>query len=229
VEGKLNKKQREFYLRQQMAAIKEELGEKDSGEDDEMTVIENRLNAANLPLEVQKSADRELKRWRKMQPASSEYSVIRNYLDWLGDLPWAKSSEDMLDVERARKQLNDDHHGLDKVKRRILEYLAVTKLQQIKGDVKGPILCLVGPPGVRILPLSTLHVKLSTRCLMSLLTHAPIPGNYRSAKRPWEGQLPRQWVGSSTALLSEVFGTSPRSVVIAGHMSALYPVSSFMG
>ncbi|KAF9409734.1 hypothetical protein BGZ94_001874, partial [Podila epigama] len=148
VEGKLNKKQREFYLRQQMAAIKEELGEKDSSEEDEMTTIENRLTAANLPPEVQKAADRELKRLRKMQPASSEYGVIRNYLDWLGDLPWTKSSEDILDVERARKQLNDDHHGLEKVKRRILEYLAVTKLQQLKGDVKGPILCLVGPPGV---------------------------------------------------------------------------------
>ncbi|KAF9903661.1 hypothetical protein EC991_003482 [Linnemannia zychae] len=148
VEGKLNKKQREFYLRQQIAAIKEELGEKDAGEEDETTIIESRLAAANLPAEVQKAADRELKRLRKMQPASSEYSVIRNYLDWLGDLPWAKSSEDHLDVERARKQLNDDHHGLEKVKRRILEYLAVTKLQQMKGDVKGPILCLVGPPGV---------------------------------------------------------------------------------
>ncbi|KAF9974094.1 hypothetical protein BGZ73_002624 [Actinomortierella ambigua] len=148
VEGKLNKKQREFYLRQQLAAIKEELGEKDGNEDDEMTTIENRLNAANLPPEVQKAADREMKRLKKMQPSSSEYSVIRTYLDWLADLPWDKSSEDILDVERARKQLNDDHHGLEKVKRRILEYLAVTKLQQLKGDVKGPILCLVGPPGV---------------------------------------------------------------------------------
>ncbi|KAF9989807.1 hypothetical protein BGZ75_004809 [Mortierella antarctica] len=148
VEGKLNKKQREFYLRQQMAAIKEELGEKDAGEEDEMSVIEQRLSAANLPSEVQKAADRELKRLRKMQPSSSEYSVIRNYLDWLADLPWAVSSEDVLDVEKARRQLNDDHHGLEKVKRRILEYLAVTKLQQLKGDVKGPILCLVGPPGV---------------------------------------------------------------------------------
>ncbi|KAI8359371.1 anti-sigma H sporulation factor, LonB, partial [Mortierella sp. GBAus27b] len=148
VEGKLNKKQREYYLREQLAAIKEELGEKDSGEDDEMTIIEKRLTAANLPPEVQKAADRELKRLKKMQPSSSEYSVIRNYLDWLADLPWSNSSEDILDVERARKQLNDDHHGLEKVKRRILEYLAVTKLQQLKGDVRGPILCLVGPPGV---------------------------------------------------------------------------------
>ncbi|KAF9913278.1 hypothetical protein EC991_000040 [Linnemannia zychae] len=148
VEGKLNKKQREFYLRQQMAAIKEELGEKDAGEDDEMTQIESRLAGANLPADVQKAADRELKRLKKMQPSSSEYSVIRNYLDWLGDLPWSKSSEDILDVEKARRQLNDDHHGLEKVKRRILEYLAVTKLQQLKGDVRGPILCLVGPPGV---------------------------------------------------------------------------------
>ncbi|KAF9375987.1 hypothetical protein BGX21_003613 [Mortierella sp. AD011] len=148
VEGKLNKKQREFYLREQLAAIKEELGEKDSGEDDELTIIENRLNAANLPAEVQTAVDRELKRLRKMQPSSSEYSVIRNYLDWLADLPWSKSTEDILDVENARKQLNDDHHGLEKVKRRILEYLAVTKLRQMKGDVKGPILCLVGPPGV---------------------------------------------------------------------------------
>ncbi|KAF8936368.1 ATP-dependent protease La [Dissophora ornata] len=148
VEGKLNKKQREFYLREQLDAIKEELGEKDAPEDDEMTTIENRLTAANLPLEVQKAADRELKRLKKMQPTSSEYSVIRNYLDWLADLPWTKFSEDVLDVDRARKQLNDDHHGLGKVKRRILEYLAVTKLQQMKGSVKGPILCLVGPPGV---------------------------------------------------------------------------------
>ncbi|KAG0227546.1 hypothetical protein BGW42_002905 [Actinomortierella wolfii] len=148
VEGKLNKKQREFYLRQQLAAIKEELGEKDGNEDDEMAAIENRLNAANLPPEVQKAADREMKRLKKMQPSSSEYSVIRTYLDWLADLPWDKSSEDILDVERARKQLNDDHYGLEKVKRRILEYLAVTKLQQLKGDIKGPILCLVGPPGV---------------------------------------------------------------------------------
>ncbi|KAF9897530.1 hypothetical protein BX616_005447 [Lobosporangium transversale] len=131
-----------------MAAIKEELGEKDGAEEDELTIIENRLNAAHLPSEVQKAADRELKRLKKMQPASSEYSVIRNYLDWLGDLPWNKATEDLLDVERARKQLNDDHYGLDKVKRRILEYLAVTKLQQMKGDVKGPILCLVGAPGV---------------------------------------------------------------------------------
>jgi len=150
VEGKLNKKQREFYLREQLAAIKEELGEKDAGEDDEMKTIENRLTAANLPPDVQKAADRELKRLKKMQPSSSEYSVIRNYLDWLADLPWSKSSEDILDVEHARKQLNDDHHGLEKVKRRILEYLAVTKLQQLKGDVKGPILCLVGPPGVSV-------------------------------------------------------------------------------
>ncbi|KAG0275133.1 hypothetical protein BGZ95_009151 [Linnemannia exigua] len=148
VEGKLNKKQREFYLRQQMAAIKEELGEKDAGEDDEMTQIESRLAGVNLPADVQKAAERELKRLKKMQPSSSEYSVIRNYLDWLADLPWSKSSEDILDVEKARKQLNDDHHGLEKVKRRILEYLAVTKLQQLKGDVRGPILCLVGPPGV---------------------------------------------------------------------------------
>ncbi|KAF9896895.1 hypothetical protein BX616_006545, partial [Lobosporangium transversale] len=148
VEGKLNKKQREFYLREQLAAIKEELGEKDSGDDDELAIIENRLAEANLPPEVQKAADRELKKLKKMQPASSEYSVIRNYLDWLGDLPWSKSTEDILDVERARKQLNDDHYGLEKVKRRILEYLAVSKLQQMKGDVRGPILCLVGPPGV---------------------------------------------------------------------------------
>ncbi|KAI1315061.1 hypothetical protein EDD11_001354 [Mortierella claussenii] len=148
VEGKLNKKQREFYLREQLAAIKEELGEKDESEDDELAIIEKRLTAANLPPEVQKASSRELKRLSKIQPTSSEYSVIRNYLDWLADLPWSKSSEDILDVEKARKQLNDDHHGLEKVKRRILEYLAVTKLQQLKGDVRGPILCLVGPPGV---------------------------------------------------------------------------------
>ncbi|KAF9579321.1 hypothetical protein BGW38_004471 [Lunasporangiospora selenospora] len=152
IEGKLTKKQRELYLRQQLNAIREELGEKDLGgqgdQDEELLQIDQRLADANLPSEVQQVADRELKRMSKMLPASSEYNVIRSYLDWLADLPWSTSTHDYLDVERARRQLDADHFGLEKVKKRILEYLAVTKLQQMRGDVKAPILCLVGPPGV---------------------------------------------------------------------------------
>lgn len=226
VEGKLNKKQREFYLRQQMAAIKEELGEKDSSEEDEMTTIENRLTVANLPPEVQKAADREIKRLKKMQPASSEYSVIRNYLDWLGDLPWSKSSEDILDVERARKQLNDDHHGLEKVKRRILEYLAVTKLQQLKGDVKGPILCLVGPPGVSLFSLTFFSpFFLVAMCFLFSLTNAVYA--HRLEKHHWAVLLPQRWVANSIASLWVVSGTSLRSVGTAVPMLVHFLVLLF--
>ncbi len=144
VKGEMSKTQREYYLRQQLKAIKEELGEK---EDDEtgLEELERRLKAAELPEDAEKASKRELKRMKHMQPSQAEYTVARTYLEWLAELPWKKSSIDNLDLENAKKQLDADHYGLDKIKKRIIEYLAVRKL---KNDMKGPILCFLGPPGV---------------------------------------------------------------------------------
>jgi ATP-dependent Lon protease len=144
VKGEMSKTQREYYLRQQLKAIKEELGDSDD-EESGIEELEKRLKAANLPPEADKAAQKELRRMRNMQPSQAEYTVARTYLDWMADLPWAKFSEDNLDLDNAQKQLDDDHYDLVKIKKRIIEYLAVRKL---KNDMKGPILCLVGPPGV---------------------------------------------------------------------------------
>ena len=144
VKGEMSKTQREYYLRQQLKAIKEELGELDNDEE-ELDELSQRLKAADLPPEVAKAAQKELGRLKSIPPASSEYTVSRTYLDWIAELPWNKATEDNIDIPKAREVLDADHFGLEKVKKRILEYLAVRKL---KNDMKGPILCLVGPPGV---------------------------------------------------------------------------------
>jgi len=144
VKGKLDQSQREFVLRQQMRAIQKELGEVE----EETEIIEEyreKLAKADPPEEVRKVADKELKRLGTIQPTSPEYTVSRTYLDWVVDLPWKISTEDNLDVAHAREVLDRDHHDLEKVKKRILEYLAV---RQLRADMKGPILCFVGPPGV---------------------------------------------------------------------------------
>ncbi|RKO91429.1 Lon protease C-terminal proteolytic domain-containing protein [Blyttiomyces helicus] len=145
VESKIGTKQREFFLRQQLEAIKKELGDNDDGEEDEVGDLSRRILAAKLPIESHKSASRELTRLKRMNPSMAEYQVIRTYLEWLAELPWDRSTDDVMDIARARAQLDGDHFGLEKVKSRILEYLAVRKL---KADLKGPILCLLGPPGV---------------------------------------------------------------------------------
>lgn len=144
VKGEMSKTQREYYLRQQLKAIREELGDK---EDDEtgLEELEKRLKNNNLPEEADKAAKRELKRMRNMQPSQAEYTVARTYLDWLAELPWGRISIDNLDLQNAKAHLDADHYGLDKIKKRIVEYLAVRKL---KADMKGPILCFLGPPGV---------------------------------------------------------------------------------
>jgi ATP-dependent Lon protease len=144
VKGEMSKTQREYYLRQQLKAIKEELGELGE-EEEELDELAERLKKAGLPPEVEKVAQKELNRLKSIPTASSEYTVARTYLDWIADLPWAKKSDDNLDIENARGILDADHYGLDKIKKRILEYLAVRKL---KNDMRGPILCFVGPPGV---------------------------------------------------------------------------------
>ena len=144
VQSEMEKGQREYFLRQQLKAIQEELGEGDA-EQAEVNELRDRLAALDLPEEVQKAVDRELARLEKLPSASAEYGVIRTYLDWIATLPWSSTTQDNLDLERARTVLDEDHYDLDKVKERIIEHLAVSKL---RNDASGQILCFVGPPGV---------------------------------------------------------------------------------
>ncbi|OEU62134.1 MAG: endopeptidase La [Desulfobacterales bacterium PC51MH44] len=143
VKGDMDKRQREYFLREQLKAIKEELGEKDEAAV-EIEDYRAKIEGKNLPEEARKEAERELDRLARMHPSSAEYTVASTYLDWLTMLPWHESTEDNLDIKKARKILDQDHFGLIKAKKRILEYLAVRKL---KPESKGPILCFVGPPG----------------------------------------------------------------------------------
>ena len=143
VKGDMDKNQRDYYLRQQLKTIREELGEKDESKV-EIEEYREKITAANLPEEARKEAERELDRLSRMHPSSAEYTVVATYLDWVTSLPWNQSTEDNLDIKKARSVLDEDHFGLEKPKRRVLEFLAVRKL---KPDSKGPILCLAGPPG----------------------------------------------------------------------------------
>ena len=144
IKEEMGKNQREYVLRQQLRAIKEELGE-DEGDQGDLDVLDERLAKANLPSEADDVAHKQLKRLRQMQVGSAEYTVVRTYIDWILDIPWSKQTADNTDIAAVRKVLDEDHTGLEKVKKRIVEYLAVRKL---KADKKGPILCLIGPPGV---------------------------------------------------------------------------------
>jgi ATP-dependent Lon protease len=144
VQSEVDKGQREFFLRQQLKAIQDELGEEDETVA-EVRELQEKIEAANLPEEARKAADRELGRLAKLPPAAAEHGVIRTYLEWIIELPWDKETADNLNMRHARKVLNADHYDLEEVKDRILEYLAVRKLNP---DSPGPILCFVGPPGV---------------------------------------------------------------------------------
>jgi len=145
VQGEISKNQREYYLREQMKAIRRELGEEEDERTVELNELRQRIKDANMPEEARKVTEKELDRLSKIPPAAAEYTVSRTYIDWLVELPWSKGTEDNLDVAQGKKVLDEDHYNLEKVKKRILEYLAVRKL---KKDMKGPILCFVGPPGV---------------------------------------------------------------------------------
>ena len=144
VKRSIERTQKEYYLREQMKAIQKELGEKD-GKDGEIEELRKKIKEASMPEHVEKTALKELERYEKVPAASAESSVIRTYLDWLIALPWTKETKDDLDINKAQRILDEDHYGLQKVKERVLEYLAVQKLTN---SLKGPILCLVGPPGV---------------------------------------------------------------------------------
>ncbi len=144
VKEDIDRTQREYYLREQLKAIKKELGELDD-HTAEIKELKERIKKAKMPPDALSAAEKELDRLAKIPPASAEYTVARTYLDWLVELPWSETTGDNLDIHNAQKTLDEDHYDLEKVKKRILEYLAVRKL---KADMKGPILCFVGPPGV---------------------------------------------------------------------------------
>jgi ATP-dependent Lon protease len=143
VQEEMGKSQREYILRQQMKAIKEELGE--GGDDDEIDELRERLRRAQLTPDAEKIAKKQLSRLGSMQQQSAEFNVTKTYLEWLADLPWNKTTTDRFDVGEVRRCLDEDHYGLERVKKRIVEYVAIRKLRR---DKKGPILCFIGPPGV---------------------------------------------------------------------------------
>jgi ATP-dependent Lon protease len=142
--GEIDRNQREFYLRQQMKAIQQELGEGNELQE-EIDQYRKKIKKAKMPPEVAEESERQVGRLERMHPDAAETATLRNYLDWMIGLPWAKSTKDNLDLKKAQKILDEDHYGLEKIKERILEHLAVRKL---KKDSRGPILCFVGPPGV---------------------------------------------------------------------------------
>jgi ATP-dependent Lon protease len=140
----MSKTQRDYFLREQLKQIQQELGEGDERAE-EMNEVRKQLDKAKMPPEVKREADKQLRRLEQMHPESSEASLVRTYLDWLVDLPWSKKTRDNLNIKKAKQVLDEDHYNLEKIKERILEYLAVNKLRK---KLKGPILCFVGPPGV---------------------------------------------------------------------------------
>jgi ATP-dependent Lon protease len=144
VQGEIDRSQREFYLRQQLKAIQEELGERDPGEA-EVDELREQLADIELPEEIRKQVDRELARLERLPQAAAEHGVVRSWLEWIAALPWGRHTEDNLDLAHAREVLEEDHYGLERVKDRIIEFLAVRKL---KPDARGSIICFVGPPGV---------------------------------------------------------------------------------
>nr|ARU77135.1 LON 2 protease [Vaccinium corymbosum] len=188
VEGQLSKTQKEFFLRQQMRAIKEELGDNDDDEDD-VAALERKMEGAGMPPDIWKHAQRELRRLKKMQPQQPGYSSSRVYLELLADLPWQKASEELeLDLRAARERLDSDHYGLVKVKQRIIEYLAVRKL---KPEARGPVLCFVGPPGVGKTSLaSSIAAALGRKFVRISLGGVKDEADIRGHRRTYIGSMP---------------------------------------
>ncbi len=187
VQEEMGRNQREYVLRQQLKAIKEELGEIDESGGD-LDDFREKISAAKMPPETEKVAGKQLDRLKVMQPSSAEYTVTRTYLEWLIELPWAIQTEDKLDIQAARDILNADHYDLEKVKKRILEYLAVRKL---KADKKGPILCLVGPPGVGKTSLGrSIARSLGRKFIRISLGGVRDEAEIRGHRRTYVGSLP---------------------------------------
>ncbi|TFG89562.1 MAG: AAA family ATPase, partial [Syntrophobacterales bacterium] len=196
VKDDLDKGQREYFLRQQLKAIKEELGEGE-GEDESKVEIEEyriKIEEMGLPEEARKEAERELGRLSRMHPSSAEFTVASTYLDWMTTLPWNKSTKDNLDIKKARKVLDDDHYGLDKAKKRVIEYLSVRKL---KPDTKGPILCFAGPPGTGKTSLGTSIARaLGRKFIRISLGGVRDEAEIRGHRRTYVGALPGRIIQS---------------------------------
>jgi len=193
VQGQLSQSQREFYLREQLKAIQKELGESDESQQD-VEELREKLEAAGMPDEVKTEAMKELKRLSRISPMSPEYTVTRTYMEWMASLPWSKSSGEAVNVARAAEILDEDHYDLEKVKNRILDYLAV---RQLKPTMKGPILCFVGPPGVGKTSLGrsiarALGRKFARISMGGMHDEAEIRGH----RRTYIGSLPGQIVQS---------------------------------
>jgi ATP-dependent Lon protease len=187
VKEDMDRTQREYYLREQLKAIKKELGELDD-HSTEIKELREKIKKAKMPPEVVTAAEKELDRLSKIPPASAEYTVARTYLDWLVELPWSETTEDNLDIHNAQKTLDEDHYDLEKVKKRILEYMAVRKL---KSDMKGPILCFVGPPGVGKTSLGKSIARAMGRKFMRLsLGGVRDEAEIRGHRRTYVGALP---------------------------------------
>jgi ATP-dependent Lon protease len=193
VKRQMEKTQREYYLNEQMKAIQRELGDGEEGSN-EATEIEERIKKTKLSKEARTKAEAELKKLKQMSPMSAEATVVRNYLDWLLSLPWGKKSKVKRDLNFAEKVLDDDHYGLEKVKERILEYLAV---QSRMGKLKGPILCLVGPPGVGKTSLGKSIAKATGREFVRMaLGGVRDEAEIRGHRRTYIGSMPGKVVQS---------------------------------
>ncbi len=193
VKRQMEKTQREYYLNEQMKAIQRELGEQDDARD-ELIELEKRIKKTKLSKEARVKAEGELKKLRNMSPMSAESTVVRNYLDWLLSIPWGKAKTKPIDVVKAEQILEADHYGLEKVKERILEYLAV---QARTGSLKGPILCLVGPPGVGKTSLGRSIAKATGREFVRLsLGGVRDEAEIRGHRRTYIGSMPGKIVQS---------------------------------
>ena len=187
VKNQMEKTQREYYLNEQLKAIQKELGEIDEGKD-ELTSLSKAINDAKMPKEAKEKCLSELKKLKSMSPMSAEATVVRNYLDWMTELPWSTKSKINTDLVNAQKILDEDHYGLEKVKERIIEFLAVQKRIQ---KMKGPILCLVGPPGVGKTSLGKSIAKATNRKFIRIsLGGIRDEAEIRGHRRTYIGSLP---------------------------------------
>ena len=204
VKAQMEKSQREYYLNEQMKAIQKELGEMEDGVN-EVQDLENRINDAGMPKEAKEKAVAELNKLKMMSPMSAEATVVRNYIDWLVKVPWKKRTKVLKDLLRAEKVLDEDHYGLEKVKERILEYLAV---QQRVEKIKGPILCLVGPPGVGKTSLGQSIARATNRKFVRMsLGGVRDEAEIRGHRRTYIGSMPGKVVQNlaKTAVTNPLF------------------------
>ena len=204
VKAQMEKSQREYYLNEQMKAIQKELGEMEDGVN-EVQDLENRIEGAGMPAEAKEKAVAELNKLKMMSPMSAEATVVRNYIDWLVKVPWKKRTKVLKDLRRAEKVLDEDHYGLEKVKERILEYLAV---QQRVEKIKGPILCLVGPPGVGKTSLGQSIARATNRKFVRMsLGGVRDEAEIRGHRRTYIGSMPGKVVQNlaKTAVTNPLF------------------------